>query len=118
MQVLAVGGEHSMGIGPFEQFRQLAHTAQGDVIADSGHWVIEEQTDKLVANSRNFLSERSRRDSARAPWPRELGKHPATVYRWIGDYKRSKRLSVFLRKERSDRRTSRLSRESCAANVD
>ena len=42
---------------------------------------------------------------------RELGKHPATVYRWIGDYKRSERLSVFLRKERSDRRTSRLSSE-------
>jgi putative transposase len=40
---------------------------------------------------------------------RVLGKHPATVYRWIGDYKRSERLSVFLRKERSDRRTSRLS---------
>jgi putative transposase len=42
---------------------------------------------------------------------RVLGKHPATVYRWIGDYKRSERLSVFLRKERSDRRTSRLSSE-------
>jgi putative transposase len=40
---------------------------------------------------------------------RALGKHPATVYRWIENYKRSERLSVFLRKERSDRGTSRLS---------
>jgi putative transposase len=42
---------------------------------------------------------------------RLLGKHPATVYRWIEDYKHSERLSVFLRKERSDRGTSRLSSE-------
>jgi hypothetical protein len=38
-----------------------------------------------------------------------LGKHPATVYRWIEDYGRSERLSVFLRKERSDRGARRLS---------
>jgi putative transposase len=40
---------------------------------------------------------------------RALGKHPATVYRWIEDYGRSERLSVFLRKERSDRGARRLS---------
>lgn len=55
MPVWAVGGEHSMGIGPFEQFQQLAHTVQGGVIADSGHWVIEEQTDKIVAELKKFL---------------------------------------------------------------
>src|SRR5207244_4474320 len=38
-----------------------------------------------------------------------LGKHPATVYRWIENYGRSERLSVFLRKERSDRGARRLS---------
>src|SRR6266436_3967755 len=40
---------------------------------------------------------------------RALAKHPATVYRWIEDYGRSERLSVFLRKERSDRGARRLS---------
>lgn len=40
---------------------------------------------------------------------RRLGKHPSTIYRWIDDYERSGRLSVFLRKERSDRGKSRLS---------
>lgn len=39
---------------------------------------------------------------------RRLGKHPSTIYRWIDDYARSGRLSVFLRKERSDRGRSRL----------
>ena len=37
-----------------------------------------------------------------------LGKHPSTIYRWIEDYERAERLSVFLRKERSDRGKSRL----------
>jgi putative transposase len=37
-----------------------------------------------------------------------LGKHPSTIYRWIQDYERAECLSVFLRKERSDRGKSRL----------
>jgi hypothetical protein len=37
-----------------------------------------------------------------------LGKHSSTTYRWIEDYERTERLSVFLRKERSDRGKSRL----------
>ena len=40
---------------------------------------------------------------------RALGKHPATVYRWIENYGRSERLSVFLRKGRSDRGARRFS---------
>jgi putative transposase len=42
---------------------------------------------------------------------RILGRHPVTVYRWIENYKRTGRLSVFLRKQRSDRGASRLSNE-------
>jgi len=38
-----------------------------------------------------------------------LGKHPSTIYRWIEEYERTERLSVLLRKERSDRGKSRLS---------
>jgi putative transposase len=38
-----------------------------------------------------------------------LDKHPATIYRWIDAYNRSERLSVLLRKGRSDRGRSRLS---------
>ena len=32
-----------------------------------------------------------------------LGRHPATIYRWMEAYERSERISVFLRKDRSDR---------------
>ena len=38
-------------------------------------------------------------------------KHPATVYRWIEAYERSRRISAFLRKGRSDRGKSRLSKK-------
>ena len=38
-----------------------------------------------------------------------VGKHPATIYRWIEAYERSERISVFLRKGRSDRGKTRLS---------
>ena len=38
-------------------------------------------------------------------------KHPATVYRWIEAYERSERISAFLRKGRSDRGKSRLSKK-------
>ena len=55
MPVWAVGGDHSMGRGPLEQFQQLAETAQGGVIADSGHWVIEEQPAKVIAQLEAFL---------------------------------------------------------------
>jgi putative transposase len=37
-----------------------------------------------------------------------IGKHPATIYRWIQQYKSSERLSVLLRKERSDCGMARL----------
>ena len=37
-----------------------------------------------------------------------LGKHPATIYRWMDEYDHTRRLSVFLRKERSDQGLKRL----------
>jgi transposase-like protein len=40
---------------------------------------------------------------------RALGKHPVTVYRWMENYKCTGRLSVFLRKGRSDQGAGRLS---------
>ena len=51
-------------------------------------------------------SERTAADVKRAA--QLLGKHPVTVYRWLENYRRCERLSVFLRKERSDRGSSRL----------
>lgn len=41
----------------------------------------------------------------------KLGKHTATIYRWLDEYARSGRISALLRKERSDRGGYRLSAE-------
>lgn len=55
MPVWAVGGDHSMGLGPLEQFQQLAEIAQGGVVTDSGHWVVEEQPAQVIAQLEAFL---------------------------------------------------------------
>ena len=51
----AVGGDHSMGMGPFEQFQSLAETIKGGVIDNCGHWVIEEQPSQLLEDLEEFL---------------------------------------------------------------
>lgn len=55
MPVWAVGGDHSMGMAPFEQLQQLADTVHGGVIADCGHWPLEEQPAQLGAALAEFL---------------------------------------------------------------
>ena len=53
--VWAVGGDHSMGMGPFEQFQSLAETIKGGVIDNCGHWVVEEQPGQLLEGLEVFL---------------------------------------------------------------
>ena len=53
--VWAVGGDHSMGMGPLEQFRSLAETVKGGVIDNCGHWVIEEQPGQLLEGLEELL---------------------------------------------------------------
>ena len=53
--VWAVGGDHSMGMGPLEQFRSLAETVKGGVIDNCGHWVLEEQPGQLLEGLEEFL---------------------------------------------------------------
>ena len=57
MPVWAVGGDHSMNTGPVEQFRNLAERVTGGVIENCGHWVAEEQPNRLLAELRAFLGE-------------------------------------------------------------
>ncbi len=56
MPVWAVGGEHSMALGPLEQFQQLADVAHGGIISGSGHWVVEEQPATVIRELEAFLS--------------------------------------------------------------
>ena len=57
------------------------------------------------------MNEAKRTRAAVIKTARAIGKHPATIYRWIQQYKSSERLSVLLRKERSDRGKSHLTKE-------
>jgi pimeloyl-ACP methyl ester carboxylesterase len=55
MPVWAVGGDRSMGMGPFEQFQHLALDVRGGVIKDCGHWVAEEQPALVAEDLNRFL---------------------------------------------------------------
>ncbi|MEO9338654.1 alpha/beta hydrolase [Mesorhizobium sp. SB112] len=55
MPVWAVGGDRSMGMGPYEQFQHLADQVCGGVIHESGHWIIEEQPSQVAKALNSFL---------------------------------------------------------------
>jgi pimeloyl-ACP methyl ester carboxylesterase len=49
MPVLAIGGDHSYGAGMKPELEYVATDVQGAVIADAGHWIMEEQPARAVA---------------------------------------------------------------------
>lgn len=55
MPVLAIGGDHSFGANMAYVMRFAADDVQEAVIADSGHWLMEEQPQATVAVIRAFL---------------------------------------------------------------
>jgi len=55
MPVLAIGGEHSMGKGPFKQMEPLAGDLQSAVVARAGHWIPEERPTELARRLRRFF---------------------------------------------------------------
>jgi putative transposase len=78
------------------------------VSVPAAEWQVAVKRFKILKPLLNMeQSRRTAADVKRAA--RVLGKHPVTVYRWLENYRRCERLSVFLRKERSDRGSSRLS---------
>lgn len=48
MPVLAIGGDHSYGAAMKTELESVALHVDGAVIADSGHWIMEEQTKRGV----------------------------------------------------------------------
>ncbi len=56
MPVWAVGGDQSMGMGPYEQFIQLADDVRGGLVHDCGHWVAEEQPRQVAEALNAFLN--------------------------------------------------------------
>jgi pimeloyl-ACP methyl ester carboxylesterase len=57
MPVLAIGGDHSYGVAMKAELDAVASNVQGAVIADSGHWIMEEQTQQAVVMISRFIRE-------------------------------------------------------------
>jgi pimeloyl-ACP methyl ester carboxylesterase len=57
MPVLAIGGDHSYGASMKTELDSVASNVQGAVIADSGHWIMEEQPQQAVAIISRFIRE-------------------------------------------------------------
>ena len=55
MPVLGIGGDKSFGAGMAEELRYVAETVDSQVIANSGHWLMEEQPAATVAAIKAFL---------------------------------------------------------------
>jgi pimeloyl-ACP methyl ester carboxylesterase len=55
MPVLAIGGDKSFGTMQAEVMRFVARDVIAQVIANSGHWLMEEQREPTVAAIKAFL---------------------------------------------------------------
>lgn len=55
MPVLAIGADKSFGTAMADDLRFVAENVSGSVIANSGHWLMEEQPAATVAAVRAFL---------------------------------------------------------------
>jgi pimeloyl-ACP methyl ester carboxylesterase len=55
MPVLAIGGEKSYGARVEEDLRYVADNVTGAVILNSGHWIMEEQSQAAIDLIRAFL---------------------------------------------------------------
>jgi pimeloyl-ACP methyl ester carboxylesterase len=55
MPILAIGGEKSFGLQMAEVMKAAADNVEGLSIADSGHWLMEEQPKATIAAIRSFL---------------------------------------------------------------
>src|SRR4051794_8333079 len=58
--VLALGGEKSFGLTMAEVMRFAAADVQGDVVPDSGHWIMEENPTATIGLVRRFLGDGTR----------------------------------------------------------
>ena len=56
MPVLAIGGDHSYGAAMKTELESVADHVEGAVVADSGHWIMEEQPAATVPVIVAFLA--------------------------------------------------------------
>jgi pimeloyl-ACP methyl ester carboxylesterase len=55
MPVLAIGGDHSYGVAMKTELEMVASDVEGAVIANSGHWIMEEQPQQAIAVITGFI---------------------------------------------------------------
>jgi pimeloyl-ACP methyl ester carboxylesterase len=48
MPVLAIGGDHSYGLGLAKELSSVASNVKGEAIVNSGHWIMEEQPKQAI----------------------------------------------------------------------
>src|SRR5262245_55646821 len=60
MPVLAIGGDHSYGAAMKTEVEAIASNVQGAVIANSGHWIMEEQPQQAITVITGFLKKEQR----------------------------------------------------------
>ncbi|QRP47942.1 alpha/beta fold hydrolase [Amycolatopsis sp. FDAARGOS 1241] len=58
MPVLALGAAGSLGQSVPDQVRKYASNVEGGVVADSGHWIFEEQPEVMTQTLLRFLAQR------------------------------------------------------------
>jgi len=58
MPILALGAERSFGAQQADIMRQVGSNVEGGIIANSGHWIMEEQPDQTVKAVRAFLDKK------------------------------------------------------------
>lgn len=56
MPILAIGGDHSYGMGMKSELAFVATHVDGAVITDSGHWIMEEQPKQALAIITSWLA--------------------------------------------------------------
>ncbi|HEV7872801.1 MAG TPA: alpha/beta hydrolase, partial [Enterovirga sp.] len=57
MPLLALGGEKSFGLTMAEVMKFAATNVRGDVVPDSGHWIMEENPAATIKLVRAFLED-------------------------------------------------------------
>jgi len=58
MPILALGAEKSFGDQQAAIMREVGSNVEGGIIANSGHWIMEEQPDQTVARVKAFLEKK------------------------------------------------------------
>jgi len=58
MPILALGAEKSFGAQQADIMRQVGSNVEGGIIANSGHWIMEEQPDQTVKAVKAFLDKK------------------------------------------------------------